>query len=169
LFAEARAKYEAALKIKRDLHEVLNNWGSALSNQAKTKQGAEAERLFAEAGTKYEAALKIKPDLHEALNNWGAALSDQAKTKQGAEADRLWQRAREKLMAAEAIQKGAAAYNLACVEALNANVEGALRWLKACSAAGERTTQDQIAADTDFDLVRGAPLFLSFLKTLPKK
>jgi tetratricopeptide (TPR) repeat protein len=90
LFAEAGAKYEAALKIKPDKHEAFNNWGNALFDQAKTKQGGEADRLFAEAGAKYEAALKIKPDKHEAFNNWGNALFDQAKTKQGGEADRLF-------------------------------------------------------------------------------
>jgi Tfp pilus assembly protein PilF len=93
-------KYEAALKIKPDKHETLNNWGAALSGQAKTKSGAEADALFAQACEKYDAALKIKPDKHETLKNWGIALSDQAKTKNGAEADRLFAQAYEKYGAA---------------------------------------------------------------------
>jgi tetratricopeptide (TPR) repeat protein len=75
---------------------ALNNWGNALSDWARTKQGEEADRLFQGACEKYEAALKVKPDKHEALYNWGNALSDWAKTKQGKEADRLFQRACEK-------------------------------------------------------------------------
>jgi len=52
------------LAIKPDKHEALNNWGLALSGQAKLKEGAEADRLFGEAGERYGAALAIKPDLH---------------------------------------------------------------------------------------------------------
>ena len=75
---------------KPDRHETLYNWGNALSDQAKTKSGAEADRLFAQAGEKYAEVLRIKPDKHEALYNWGNALAAQAKTKSGAEADRLF-------------------------------------------------------------------------------
>ena len=70
--------------------------GNALSAQAKTKSGEEADRLFALAGEKSQAALQIKPDMHEALNNWGTALSAQARTKSGEEADRLFALAGEK-------------------------------------------------------------------------
>jgi tetratricopeptide (TPR) repeat protein len=74
--------------------------GNALSDQAKTRAGEEADRLFAQAYEKYQAALEIKPDMHEALNNWGAALSDQAKAKAGEEADGLFALAYEKYQAA---------------------------------------------------------------------
>ena len=61
LFAEAGEKYAAALKIKPDYHEALNNWGNILGDLATTKTGVDADKLFAEAGEKYAAALKIKP------------------------------------------------------------------------------------------------------------
>ncbi|MBI3923321.1 MAG: hypothetical protein HY318_18010, partial [Armatimonadetes bacterium] len=70
--------------------------GNALSDQAETKQGAEADRLFVEACQMYAAAVKIKPDYHDAVNNWGFALSSQAETKEGAEADRLFGEAYQK-------------------------------------------------------------------------
>ncbi|MBI2470548.1 MAG: hypothetical protein HYV59_04820, partial [Planctomycetes bacterium] len=35
--------------IKPDKHEALNNWGTALYHQAKTKTGDEADRLFAQS------------------------------------------------------------------------------------------------------------------------
>jgi Tfp pilus assembly protein PilF len=78
LFELSFEKYEAALKIKPDKHEALNNWGTALSDLAKLKKD---EGLFELSFGKYEAALKIKPDKHEALNNWGTALSDLARLK----------------------------------------------------------------------------------------
>ena len=104
LWTLAGEKYEAALKIKPDMHEALNNWGIALDDQARTKTGAEADRLWTLAGEKYEAALKIQPDHAEALHNWGSALDAQARTKTGAEADRLWTLAGEKYEAALKIQ-----------------------------------------------------------------
>ena len=82
----------------------LNNWGAALSAQAKTKTGKEADRLFKLSYEKYKAALAIKPHLHEALNNWGSVLSDQAKTKTGKGAVRLFNLAYEKYKAALAIK-----------------------------------------------------------------
>jgi tetratricopeptide (TPR) repeat protein len=75
-------------------------WGNALSEQAKQKNGAVADSLFTQAYEKYAAALKLKPDYHEALNNWGAALSDKAKQKSGAEAEALFAQSYEKYAAA---------------------------------------------------------------------
>ena len=104
LFARSETEYDSGLKIKPDMHEALNNWGSALSAQAKTKTGEEADKLYAQAYEKYEAALKIKPDKHDALNNWGETLSEQAKTKIGEEADKLNQLAKEKFGQAESLR-----------------------------------------------------------------
>ena len=53
-----------ASNVSPDTHESLNNWGNALSAQANTKSGAEADALFAQAAEKYEAALRIKSDIH---------------------------------------------------------------------------------------------------------
>ncbi len=113
LFSQAVEKYEAALKIKPDMHDALYNWGLALSDQAEQKTGEEADLLFSQAGEKYEAALKIKPDKHEAINNWGLALGDQAKQNTGEEADRLFSQAGEKYDAALKIKpdKHEALYN----------------------------------------------------------
>ena len=83
---------------------ALNNWGTALSDQAKTKTGAEADDLFITEGEKYDAALALKPDMHEALYNWGNAQLRQAKTKTGAEADGLFIAAGEKYDAALALK-----------------------------------------------------------------
>ena len=99
----AGEKYEAALKIKPDDHEVFNEWGIALAVQARTKTGKEADRLLTLASEKYQAALKIRPDKHEVLHNWGLALEAQAQTKKGKHAKQLRELAGEKLSAARAI------------------------------------------------------------------
>jgi Tfp pilus assembly protein PilF len=104
LFAHAGEKYQAALAIKPDYYQALNNWGNALQGQAEPKSGAEADRLFALASERYQAALATKPDSSEVLNNWGVALQAQAKTKSGVEADRLLTQAGEKFEAALTIK-----------------------------------------------------------------
>ena len=77
--------------------------GNILDDQARTKSGAEADRLWTLAGEKNAAALAIKPDMHEALYNWGLALANQAETKSGVEADRLFSQTGEKYAATIAI------------------------------------------------------------------
>lgn len=61
LFNLAGEKYQAALELKPDMHEALNNWGAALADHAKTKTGEEADRLFEMAGKKYLNVEVIKP------------------------------------------------------------------------------------------------------------
>jgi Tfp pilus assembly protein PilF len=62
LFLAAEGKYEAALKIKPDQHEALNNWGATLAERAKrASDPAEAERLFEAAERLFEAALNLAP------------------------------------------------------------------------------------------------------------
>jgi Tfp pilus assembly protein PilF len=86
-------EYRTCCELKPDMHEALNNWGIALSNQARSRTGKEADDLFGQAYVKYEKALEIKPDKHEAIHSWGIALYDQAKTKTGKEADELFEQA----------------------------------------------------------------------------
>ncbi len=100
----AADKYAAALSLKPDLHEALNNWGNALSEASKHLPPAEAVASLQRAGEKYEQALAIKPDKHEALNNWGNALTEASKRLPPAEAVASLQRAGEKYELALAIK-----------------------------------------------------------------
>ena len=61
LFELAGAKYEAALAIKPDKHEALNNWGTTLDAWAKTKSGVEADQLLDLAREKLLAAEALLP------------------------------------------------------------------------------------------------------------
>jgi tetratricopeptide (TPR) repeat protein len=88
--------FQAALGIKPDSHEALNNWGNALANLARAK--GNDETLWREAIEKFEAALAIKPDSHDVLSNWGLALTDLAQAKGNDET--LWREAITKYEAA---------------------------------------------------------------------
>ncbi len=61
LFAQSGEKYAAALKIKPDSHEALNNWGATLFDQAKTKSGDDADKLFAQAGETLSICESLMP------------------------------------------------------------------------------------------------------------
>ena len=110
LWGLAGEKYAAALAIKADKHEALNNWGNALDDEAKVVAASdvpEGRRLWGLAGEKYAAALAIKADKHEALYNWGNALAAEAEvvaTSDVPEGRRLWRLAGEKYAAALAIK-----------------------------------------------------------------
>lgn len=169
LFTAAGEKYQAALVIKPDFHEALNNWGNSLAAQAQRKTGTEADSLFTAAEEKYQAALAIKPDFHEALYNWGNALLAQAKQKTGAEADSLFTAAGEKYQAALAIKpdKHEAFFNLACLHALQNDLKGCISLLSDARNAGAGLTQAKLDADTDFNTVRLDPAFIAFRDALP--
>ncbi len=103
-YQQAGEKCAAALAIKPDKHEALNNWGAVLAAQARRSPDDEARPLLAQACEKYAAALAIKPDQHQALSNWGAALDEQAKRSSDEDAQRLWKQAGERYAAALAIK-----------------------------------------------------------------
>ena len=64
LLRQAEAKYEAALRIKPDDHEALNNWGNALAARARRASDASAaEELLRQAEAKYEAGAEDEAGL----------------------------------------------------------------------------------------------------------
>lgn len=174
--AARKGALDTAAALLREAEEIgsdnvewlLTLWGNVLSAQAKTKTGAEADRLFAAACEKYAAALKIKPDMYEALNNWGAALAAQGETKSGTEADRLFAAAFEKYSEALKIKPDKQTlFNLACLEGLCGRVAEVLAWLNKWADAHPNPTRAEIDADTDFDRVRDDPAFAAYVATLP--
>ncbi|MBI3679702.1 MAG: hypothetical protein HY235_04835 [Acidobacteria bacterium] len=168
LFEEAGRKCAEAIRLKPDYPEALYNWGNALVGQARTKSREEAGRLFEEAGRKYAEAIRLKPDDPKALSNWGGALLDQAQTKSGEERNQLMQEARQKLIEAERVLAGAGAFNMACLEALAGDAKEAVRWLRVLDSFGERISKARLAAEKDFDGVRGQPDFAGFAASLPE-
>ena len=151
----------------RTMHEALNNWGVALGDQAKTKQGEAADRLFEAAYQKYAEALKLKPDNHEALNNWGACCLTKA-------SQNLWALAsscdgpRAKNCSPPKTSGGSAAYNLARVEAGGGKVADAITGLQKYAASGGQLSRKKLGGNADFDPIRNAPAFSEFLQSLPE-
>ena len=95
-YLEALEEYEVATILNPRNSEAFCNWGTALSDLAKTKSGNEAEKLYHEAFEKYQWAIEYKPDFYDAYNNWGTALSGLAEIKTRSDAERLYNEAFKK-------------------------------------------------------------------------
>ncbi|ROH93349.1 hypothetical protein ED208_02165 [Stagnimonas aquatica] len=115
------AHYQRAVELDGRSHWALNNWGNALTAEARALAQAgdlpTARSLWQQAGQRYADALRIKPDKHEAAYNWGSALDDEAlalaQVKDLPTARSLWQQAGQRYADALRIKpdKHEAAYN----------------------------------------------------------
>lgn len=85
-YLEALEEYKVATILNPRNSEAFCNWGTALSDLAKTKSGGEAEEDYNNAFKKYQKAIDYKSDDYLTYNNWGNALYALAKTKFGNEA-----------------------------------------------------------------------------------
>ena len=145
---------------------MLVNWGTTLSDQAKTKAGGVADKLFAQAYDKHEEVLKMKPDFYEVLNSWGGVLLYQAQSKRGSEAEVLIKQASEKCLKADEFNPGIGSYNLACITALRGNVDECRKWFENCLKYGTLPEKEFIEKDKDLDSVRDKKWFKELLENL---
>jgi tetratricopeptide (TPR) repeat protein len=166
LLRQAEAKYEAALRIKPDDHEALNNWGNALAARARRASDASAaEELLRQAEAKYEAALRIKPDDHAALHSFGSFSLARAKRTSGRVQKDLLRAAEAKLKAAKKLGD-TDTYNLACVYALLGRPLDCRRTLDAAKKAGTLPTVDHLRSDEDLKSVRSEAWFGELIERL---
>jgi hypothetical protein len=57
---------------------------------------------------------------------------------------------------------------MSCLAAWEGNADEALHWLRAAASAGQKISQPEIAANTDFDRVRDDPAFAAYVQSLPE-
>lgn len=166
----AQSHYALALTLKPDMHEVANNWGVTLNNEAKLLAAtnlAAARALWLQAGEKYQWALSIKSDKHEAAINWGGALITEASTnKDVTRSQQLLSQAEQLLLAHADAAPGLVAYNLACLYGLRADIQQCLHWLNICQSHKELPDCSHLRADKDLDAVRNSPEFIAWLATV---
>ena len=161
---QAFEKFEAALKIKPDKHEALNNWGNALDQLAQRSEGDAARALWQQAFDKYEAALEINPDKHQALNGWAIGLLHLANAAvEPAELATLLSDAYERAAQAYEINEKRGAYNAACAQARRGELASMVEWLDRAVASGNVPDREHLARDTDFDEVRDTAEFKAWL------
>jgi tetratricopeptide (TPR) repeat protein len=148
--------------------EALYFWGHALLHQAKTKAGEEAARLYRDAIAKFSFCMTIEPNYLAAAIDGGVSFMDLARLQGVAYDDELYSLARKEFEKANAIQAGAASYNLACISALQGDADACLKALENAKNKGSLPDASDILNDPDLASVKERDWFLQFMETLNK-
>ncbi len=151
--------------VKDDLvrGEALYNWGFALLHQAKTKDD-EAIKLYLDAISKFTFCLLVQPNHLGAAIDGGVAYMDLARTMNVDANEELYDLAEEFFLNAERIQRGSAAYNLACICGLRRQEEACLGALELSKEYGSLPNAEDIVNDTDLAQVKNTPWFVEFME-----
>jgi len=146
--------------------EALYHWGFALLHEAKNKDTEQASALYLEAIEKFSFCLLSAPSHLGAAIDGGVAYMDLARINKVDPSDSLYDKAMVFFDKAGQIQKGSAAYNQACINALRGNKESCLKALELAKQCGSMPNENDVMNDPDMASVRGAKWFQEFLGTV---
>ncbi len=154
--------------IKDDLvrGEALYNWGFALLHQAKSKEETVAIKLYLDAISKFTFCLLVQPNHLGAAIDGGVAYMDLARIMEVDGEDELYNLALEFFDNAERIQRGSAAYNLACIAGLRGEATACLEALEISRESGSLPDIDEITGDTDLAKISQTQWFINFIEKL---
>ncbi|PKM10344.1 MAG: hypothetical protein CVV13_13325 [Gammaproteobacteria bacterium HGW-Gammaproteobacteria-3] len=166
LFKTAYAGFAEVIANDLLFSETLYNWGFALLHEAKTKSGEEAAALYEDAIAKFAFCSTVNPASLGAAIDGGVAYMDLARNKGVAPTDTLYEKAKQQFERADAIQKGTASYNLACIFALRNDEDACLSALEDSKSSGSLPSEDDILNDSDLDGVKHHHWFMDFMASL---
>jgi hypothetical protein len=166
LFKSAYAGYAEVLLDDPIRADALYNWGFALLHQAKTKEGDVAEAIYQDAISKFAFCMLINPSYLGAAINGGVAYMDLARLKGVAPEDNLYKLAQRQFETANAIHKGTASYNLACIYALRGDFEACQQALETSKNHGSLPDANDILNDPDMDNAKTQDWFTTFLDAI---
>lgn len=169
LFKSAYKKFSSAASWDARNAETFHHWGLVLYEQAQYKQAKEARELFKTACEKFEKALGLGPNNAKVMNDWGAALIEQARNKPEKYAASFYEEARTKIAAANSLEPGLGAYNLACIHSLRGEQKGCQKCLEQAHETGNLPAEKYLKIDKDLDNVRNEKWFNDFVKKLSKE
>ncbi len=159
--------YEAfATVVEGDLirGEALYNWGFSLLHQAKIKNEDESIKLYLSAITKFSFCLLVAPNHLGAAIDGGVAYMDLARILEVDAHDELYDLAGEYFENAERIQRGSAAYNLACVYGMRGQEDACVEAFSLSRECGSLPNVDDIVSDPDLEKVKNAKWFVEFVE-----
>lgn len=169
LYLKAYAEFQDVVSNDLVLAETLYNWGFALLQQARIKQGDAAIKLYQEASDKFKFCLIIDSTYLAAAIDGGVVFMELARIKAVGIHDLLYVQAREYFERAESIHKGNAVYNLACMHALTGDEDACLAALQNSVKYGSLPSEAEVLQDPDLDKVKDKAWFQEFIASLAKK
>ncbi|MCK5889880.1 MAG: hypothetical protein KAG19_08055 [Methylococcales bacterium] len=169
LFKSAYQGFSDVVKGDLVVGEALYNWGFALLHEAKSKNEEEGVQIYLESISKFTFCLLVSPNHLGAAIDGGVAYMDLSRIMQIAPDDELYDLAGEFFANAERIQRGSAAYNLACMYALRGQKEACLEALELSRECGSLPKVDDIIDDVDMAGVKNAAWFTHFMGVITTK
>ncbi len=147
LFDAAIEYYQKALIILPDYWRVLYNWGNALSHLADLKN---EPLLFEQTIEKFEQVLEFKPNDDKTFRSLGNALIGYWRLT----SDKSILFKARKLLERSLKINPDDVYNLACLEAIEDNLDKCRTHLEHCAKMGTIPDRDHLVADADLEKVR---------------
>lgn len=165
----AEQLYKSAYKgfakvIEGDLNtaEALYNWGFGLLHEAKKQSPDKAQQLLDDAIEKFTFCALVIPSHLGAAIDGGVAYMELARLKNADADDALYEKALQYFERADSIQKGSAAYNAACVNALQGDQAACKEALELAREYGSLPEEDDVLADPDMAPVKRETWFQEF-------
>ena len=149
--------------------EALYQWGFALLHQAQTQVTEQAIETYEDAISKFSFCLLTAPNYLGAAIDGGVAFMELARISPEQGRASLYGFAKDFFEKANGIQKGSAAYNLACIYALRGEEELCLEALENAKQFGSLPEIANILADEDMSAFKQADWFINFIEELQKK
>lgn len=169
LYQEAYQGFSKAIADNLIVSEALYNWGFALLNQAKIQAPAQSIETLQDAVAKFSFCLLTSPNYLAAAIDGGVAFMDLARLSGPESRQYLHKMALQYFENACRIQKGSAAYNLACLHAMDGEHDACLEALNQAYQNGCLPDESVILADVDMATVVNLPWFTEFLESTQKQ
>ena len=163
LFISAYQGFADVVKGDLLMGDALFNWGFALLHEAKTKGEEDSVKIYLEAISKFTFCLIVEPNHLGAAIDGGVAYMDLSRLMEARADDELYDLAGEFFANAERIQRGSAAYNLACIYALRRKKDACLESLELAKECGSLPSADDVFADVDMANMVKAQWFIDFM------
>lgn len=164
LFISAYEGYADVVKDDLVLADALYNWGFALLHQAKTKEEKDSTKLYLDSIDKFNFCLLVEPNHLGAAIDGGVAYMDLARIEKVDVNHEFYNLAKNSFDNAERIQKGSAAYNLACICGLRGQKEACLEALELSMELGSLPAAEDIVNDADLAQIIEAQWFIDFME-----
>ena len=166
LYKSAYQGFSSVIADNLMFSEALYHWGFALLHEARSKPPLEAIEIYEDAISKFSFCLLTSANYLGAAIDGGVAFMELARISPDDGKSGLYGLAEDFFEKACNIQKGSAAYNLACIYALRADEQSCEQALQQAKEFGSLPDVAAIMQDEDMENVKQAQWFKDFMDVL---